>query len=66
MCVHVYTCLYICVTSGRGKLLLGDGGYYEGTFVNGEIEGHGYKVFGLSGSTYTGTYMHSIHFSYIN
>ena len=42
--------------SGHGKLLLGDGGYYEGTFAYGEIEGHGYRVFGLSGATYSGQF----------
>ena len=31
----------MCV--GHGKLLLADGGYYEGTFVRGEMEGHGYR-----------------------
>lgn len=36
--------------------MLGDSGYYEGTFENGEIEGHGYKVFGISGATYTGQF----------
>ncbi len=41
---------------GHGKLLLGDKGYYEGTFVHGEIEGHGFKVFGVSGATYTGQF----------
>ncbi len=46
---------YLTLT-GHGKLLLGDGGYYEGPFMNGEIEGRGYRVFGLTGSTYTGRY----------
>ena len=41
---------------GHGKLMLGDTGYYEGTFVHGEIEGHGFKVFGLSGASYTGQF----------
>ena len=41
---------------GHGKLLLGDGGFYEGTFDNGEIEGHGYRLFGLSGATYSGQF----------
>lgn len=31
------------IYSGHGKLLLGDGGHYEGTFVKGEMEGHGYR-----------------------
>ena len=33
---------------------MGDGGYYEGVFQRGEIIGHGYRVFGLTGNTYTG------------
>lgn len=37
-------------------MLLGDGGYYEGTFAYGEIEGHGYRVFGLTGATYSGQF----------
>ena len=41
---------------GHGKLVFGDDGYYEGTFKDGEIEGHGYKVFGISKSTYTGQF----------
>lgn len=32
-----------------------DGSYYEGSFVDGEICGHGYRVFGGTGSSYTGT-----------
>ena len=44
------------IIAGHGKLLLGDGGYYEGTFVHGEIEGHGYRVFGLTKATYSGQF----------
>lgn len=42
--------------TGHGKLTLGDSGYYEGSFQHGEIEGHGYKVFGISGASYTGQF----------
>ena len=42
--------------SGHGKLFSGDRGYYEGHFVHGEIQGHGYKVFGISGTIYTGQF----------
>lgn len=31
------------VKQGRGRLSLGDGGYYEGEFSGGEMEGHGYR-----------------------
>ena len=41
--------------SGQGKLVFGDGSYYEGSFVDGEIEGHGFRVFGSTGCSYTGT-----------
>ena len=37
-------------------MLLGDGGYYEGAFDHGEIEGHGYRVFGLTGAAYSGQF----------
>ena len=43
--------------TGQGKLTLGDNGYYEGSFVHGEIEGHGFRLFGLTGTTYTGNYI---------
>ena len=43
-------------TIGHGKLFLGDGGYFEGTLAYGEIEGHGYRVFGLTGATYSGQF----------
>lgn len=36
--------------------MFGDGSYYEGNFVRGEIEGHGFRVFGLTGGTYTGQF----------
>ena len=38
-----YTIFILYNYTGHGKLLLGDGGYYEGTFVRGEMEGHGYR-----------------------
>ena len=44
----------IYLSPGHGKLMLGDGGYYEGSFVHGEIEGHGFRVFGSAGCSYTG------------
>lgn len=45
---------YILIVIGHGKLIMSDGSYYEGSFINGEIEGHGFRMF-ASGSTYTGT-----------
>ena len=35
---------------------MGDTGYYKGSFVHGEIEGHGHKVFATSGASYTGQF----------
>ena len=34
-----------------------DGTYYEGQFVNGEINGHGFKHFAGSGCKYTGQFL---------
>ena len=48
---HSNICVYVI---GHGKLMMEDGSYYEGSFIKGEIEGHGYRVFGRTGSTYTG------------
>ena len=46
---------------GHGKLLLGDGGYYEGTFVRGEIEGHGYRCVCVCVCVYILLYVAKIH-----
>jgi hypothetical protein len=35
---------------------MADGSYYEGEFENGEINGHGFKYFSLSGNTYSGEF----------
>lgn len=35
---------------------MNDRGFYEGTFVKGEIEGHGYRLYGHSGDSYTGQF----------
>lgn len=36
--------------------VMGDGSYYEGEFVNGEIDGHGTRFFAASGCTFRGTF----------
>ena len=41
---------------GHGKLSMADGSYYKGTFVNGEIEGHGFRLFAINGGTYSGQF----------
>ncbi|GFN80045.1 MORN repeat-containing protein 1-like [Plakobranchus ocellatus] len=42
---------------GHGKLLMKDGTYYEGQFINGEINGNGYKYFSSSKAKYTGQFL---------
>ncbi|XP_040591033.1 MORN repeat-containing protein 1 isoform X2 [Mesocricetus auratus] len=42
---------------GHGKLLLKDGSYYEGEFVDGEITGEGYQHWAWSGNTYSGQFV---------
>ncbi|RUS92178.1 hypothetical protein EGW08_000031, partial [Elysia chlorotica] len=42
---------------GHGKLLMKDGTYYEGQFINGEINGNGYKYFASSMAKYTGQFL---------
>ena len=43
--------------AGHGKLLMKDGTYYEGQFVNGEINGHGFKFFAGANCKYTGQFL---------
>ena len=43
--------------AGHGKLLMKDGTYYEGQFVSGEINGHGFKYFAGSACKYTGQFL---------
>lgn len=42
--------------TGTGKLVFVDGSYYEGTFVNGEIDGFGTRFFAASGCKYQGQF----------
>jgi len=35
---------------------MGDGSYYDGTFVNGEIEGQGFRFFVETGNKYSGNF----------
>ncbi|XP_048417087.1 MORN repeat-containing protein 1-like isoform X1 [Stegostoma tigrinum] len=41
---------------GIGKFLMKDGSYYEGEFVNGEIEGNGTRYWASSGNEYCGQF----------
>ncbi|KAJ8257695.1 hypothetical protein GJAV_G00188700 [Gymnothorax javanicus] len=41
---------------GRGKLFMKDGSFYEGEFVNGEIEGNGLRFWARSGDSYSGQF----------
>ena len=45
-----------CFPIGHGKLVMGDGSYYEGEFINGEIEGHGFRKWSTTGNTYSGQF----------
>ncbi|XP_041375445.1 MORN repeat-containing protein 1-like isoform X2 [Gigantopelta aegis] len=42
---------------GHGKLLMRDGTFYEGQFIDGEITGHGYKYFASTKARYTGQFL---------
>uniref|UniRef100_F6ZDX4 Uncharacterized protein n=1 Tax=Ciona intestinalis TaxID=7719 RepID=F6ZDX4_CIOIN len=42
---------------GHGKLLMGDGSYYEGEFKDGEIDGHGYRKWERTGDDYSGEFL---------
>lgn len=48
---------YCSLFSGHGKLIMKDGTYYEGQFVNGEINGNGYKYSAHAQSKYTGQFL---------
>ncbi|XP_063719757.1 MORN repeat-containing protein 1-like isoform X2 [Symsagittifera roscoffensis] len=41
---------------GHGKLIMRDGSYYEGNFLNGEIVGRGTRFFASDGRRYTGDF----------
>ncbi|XP_067873266.1 MORN repeat-containing protein 1-like isoform X2 [Heterodontus francisci] len=41
---------------GIGKFLMKDGSYYEGEFVNGEMEGNGFRYWASSGNEYSGQF----------
>ncbi|XP_078391068.1 MORN repeat-containing protein 1-like isoform X2 [Cetorhinus maximus] len=41
---------------GIGKFLMKDGSFYEGEFVNGEIEGNGVRYWAASGNEYCGQF----------
>ncbi len=41
---------------GHGKLIMRDGSFYEGDFINGEIEGKGTRFFACDGRKYVGEF----------
>ncbi|BFZ13116.1 hypothetical protein BsWGS_16154 [Bradybaena similaris] len=45
------------IKHGHGKFIMKDGTYYEGQFVNGEINGNGYKYSAHAQSKYTGQFV---------
>ena len=42
--------------AGHGKFSMADGGYYEGEFEDGEITGHGFRLFPATNNTYSGEF----------
>ncbi|XP_015754189.1 PREDICTED: MORN repeat-containing protein 1-like [Acropora digitifera] len=42
---------------GHGKLVMADGSFYEGQFVDGEIQGHGFRRWASSRNEYTGQFV---------
>jgi len=51
---------------GFGKLLFGDGSYYQGDFVDNEIIGQGTRYFATSGNTYTGHFYYGKIIMHVN
>ncbi|XP_032229663.1 MORN repeat-containing protein 1 isoform X2 [Nematostella vectensis] len=43
--------------TGHGKLLMADGSFYEGQFMDGEIQGHGFRYWASSRNEYTGQFV---------
>ncbi|XP_018592023.1 MORN repeat-containing protein 1-like [Scleropages formosus] len=41
---------------GRGKFIMKDGSFYEGDFVDGEIEGNGVRYWARTGDSYSGQF----------
>lgn len=42
---------------GHGKLLMADGSFYEGQFIDGEIQGHGFRRWASTKNEYTGQFV---------
>lgn len=42
---------------GHGKLVMADGSFYEGQFIDGEIQGHGFRRWASTGNEYTGQFV---------
>lgn len=42
---------------GHGKLVMADGSFYEGQFIDGEIQGHGFRRWAFTGNEYTGQFV---------
>lgn len=41
---------------GHGRLIMADGSFYEGSFKDGEITGHGYRTWAHTKNSYTGQF----------
>lgn len=42
---------------GHGKLVMADGSFYEGQFIDGEIQGHGFRRWASTRNEYTGQFV---------
>jgi len=42
---------------GHGKLVMADGSFYEGQFIDGEIQGHGFRRWAATRNEYTGQFI---------
>ena len=42
---------------GHGKLVMADGSFYEGQFMDGEIQGHGFRRWVSTKNEYTGQFV---------
>ena len=42
---------------GHGKLVMADGSFYEGQFIDGEIQGHGFRRWASTRNEYTGQFI---------
>ena len=49
--------IYCILISGHGKLVMKDGSFYEGEFVDGDISGSGVRKWTTTGNLYEGDFL---------